>query len=70
METWSFVKRALPQVPYESMRNLIQTLVDYYKDFPVDEINNPRVQAPLFCTVNLPKYSSATEKLIMDVFKR
>ncbi|CAG8474402.1 6956_t:CDS:10 [Paraglomus brasilianum] len=69
VETWSFVKRALPQVPYESMRNLIQTLVDYYKRFPVDEINNPRVQTPLSCTVYLPKYSSATEKLITDLFK-
>ncbi|CAG8540654.1 1847_t:CDS:10 [Paraglomus occultum] len=69
VETWSFVKRALPQVPYESMRNLIRTLVDYYKGFPVDEINNPRVQAPLSCTVYLPKYSSATEQLITDLFK-
>ncbi|ORX89575.1 hypothetical protein K493DRAFT_305653 [Basidiobolus meristosporus CBS 931.73] len=68
LELWSLVKTNVLAVPYESLRLLVQDTITYYTQFLGDS-EAYEFEQPLHATINLPRFSNETDKLLTSLVR-
>ncbi|KAK9762375.1 hypothetical protein K7432_011938 [Basidiobolus ranarum] len=68
LELWSLVKTNILAIPYESLRVLVQDTISHYNQFLSDPEAN-EFELPLYATINLPRFSNETDKLLTSLVR-